>query len=109
MSAPFSHSSPELCYLEAKRYPSRKQRALRFNFSAARYAYAFLFDPELGSRPSRFAPSFRRACDFYNRGLAWVVAYLAKLDREQGNRSVEGHRLLEVPNTNHGVDCFCHD
>jgi pimeloyl-ACP methyl ester carboxylesterase len=65
----------ELCYLEGKRHGEETPDGAAFYFGGAVYAYAFLFDETLRPEVNEFDPTFRWACDLYNRGLAKVVAY----------------------------------
>ncbi|MFI5401669.1 MAG: esterase/lipase family protein [Planctomycetota bacterium] len=46
--------------------------------SSAAYAYAYLFDGQLGPLPSPYDPLFRWSCDLYDRGLGRVVARAAE-------------------------------
>ena len=55
----------ELHYALALREKSRE----RFLVSAI-YAYIYLFDEKLTPLPNHYSPSFRLACDLYNRSLA---------------------------------------
>jgi len=66
----------ELCYLQAKQHPLRSELAIKLYTTSLMYAYAYLFDPELGEPPSIYDPRFRLACDFYNRSLAKQVPYI---------------------------------
>ena len=60
----------ELCYMRAKQRKGHLDDELRLYLSAARYAYACLFDESDESRLHEFDPRFRLACDFYNRSIA---------------------------------------
>ncbi len=62
----------ELCYLQATKSASSSQQ-VRFHLASLEYAYAYLFDQELGAPASGYDPGFRWACDFYNRSLAKLI------------------------------------
>ena len=72
----------ELCFLRAKKSAPSSMDAFKFYLSAAYYAYAYLFDDEMGSTPSAYNPHSRLACDFYNRSLAGCLV----LYRDKGMR-----------------------
>lgn len=65
----------ETCYLGAKRETEGSPEAVRMHVSALLYAYAYLFDPSLGSLPHAFDPRMRLSCDIYNRSLAKLVTH----------------------------------
>ena len=54
--------------------------------AAAVYAYAFLFPDTPSQRPSGFDPSFRTACDIYNRSLtrAFATTDRTRIDLRSG-------------------------
>lgn len=60
----------ELCYLRAKKVRRNREQEQKFYMSAARYAYACLFDQGSGAHLNEIDPRVRLACDFYNRSLA---------------------------------------
>jgi pimeloyl-ACP methyl ester carboxylesterase len=63
----------EICYLQGKQNSRQLPKSLPLYASAARLAYAFLFDDGLGEAASAYDPRFRQACDIYNRSLAKLV------------------------------------
>jgi pimeloyl-ACP methyl ester carboxylesterase len=60
----------ECAYLEGKRAEKGSAEARTLYLSAARYAYAVLFDKTAGEMLSEFDPGFRRIVDLYNYSLA---------------------------------------
>jgi len=64
----------ELCLLEGARHSAASDEALRCNLSAAIFAYAYLFDPELPGDSSPVDRRYRLACEIYNRALTRVLA-----------------------------------
>lgn len=80
----------ELCYREAERRDEQEQ--IRLYMSSVQYAYAYLFDEQLGEKPSAYDPTFRWVCDFYNRSLARVIE---RLQRENSTR--ERRETVKLP------------
>ena len=68
----------ELTFLEAGhcRYSAREKKS-RYLVSAE-YAWAFLFDTELGPPPNPYDSNVRLACDFYNRSIGKIIELHAK-------------------------------
>jgi pimeloyl-ACP methyl ester carboxylesterase len=64
-------SMAELSYLVAMGYEHKSPTdAIGYFISSARFAYAFLFDSNLGDRPNIYDPRFRLGCELYNHSLA---------------------------------------
>ncbi len=64
-------SMGELSYITARTYEEKDpEQAIGYFISAARFAYAFLFDENLGERPNVYDPRFRLGCELYNHSLA---------------------------------------
>lgn len=76
----------ELCYLCARHGSDSHAESLRYHLSAARYAWAYLFDSDLSPPPDGFDPAFRWACDFYNRSLGAVLRDAAARREQQPAR-----------------------
>ena len=55
--------------------------ALAYYYSAARYAYFYLFDEAFGAPPDPFDPRFRSACDLYNFSLARGIRLMEQTGR----------------------------
>ena len=72
-SRPTASVLAELCYLRAKRTRRKPDHSHELYTTALLYAYAYLFDEELGPPPNIYDPRFRLACDLYNRSLAKIV------------------------------------
>ncbi|HRI88750.1 MAG TPA: hypothetical protein PK869_10805 [Candidatus Hydrogenedentes bacterium] len=65
------YSMAELSYLTARTYEKKQPKdAIGYFISSARFAYAFLFDENLGERPNVYDPRFRLGCELYNHSLA---------------------------------------
>ncbi len=70
-------SMAELSYLVARGYEDKSaEDALGYFISSARFAYAFLFDDNLGAPPNQFDPRFRLGCELYNHSLARALRLL---------------------------------
>lgn len=65
----------ELSYLEAKRRDVRSAEAAFYHATSMLFAYTYLFDEQLEPPPNEYDPTFRLACDLYNRSLAALVVY----------------------------------
>ncbi|NUM55498.1 MAG: alpha/beta fold hydrolase [Candidatus Hydrogenedentes bacterium] len=64
-------SMAELSYLVARDHEAKSPtEAIGYFISSARFAYAFLFDSNLGERPNIYDPRFRLGCELYNHSLA---------------------------------------
>ena len=64
-------SMAELSYLVARGHEDKAPAdAIGYFVSSARFAYAFLFDDDLGDRPNVYDPRFRLGCELYNQSLA---------------------------------------
>lgn len=78
-------SMAELSYLVAReREDKAPADAIGYFISSARFAYAFLFDDDLGARPNVYDPRFRLGCELYNYSLAHALRLF------QSNPPVEG-------------------
>lgn len=62
----------EACYLEVRRAETRAQQA-RLLCTALVYSYTYLFEERLRPATNKYDPSFRRACEIYNRCLGILV------------------------------------
>lgn len=81
-SRPTASVLAELCYLQAKRIRRKPDRSHELYTTALLYAYAYLFDDELGPPPNIYDPRFRLACDLYNRSLAKLVNLRSRLSHD---------------------------
>jgi pimeloyl-ACP methyl ester carboxylesterase len=63
----------ELAYLAGQREVKAADRAARFHATTMLYAYTYLFADSLQPPVNAYAPTFRRACDFYNQALLGLV------------------------------------
>lgn len=70
-------SMAELSYLVARGHEDKSAKdALGYFISSARFAYAFLFDNNLGAAPNQYDPRFRLGCELYNHSLARALRLL---------------------------------
>lgn len=70
-------SMAELSYLTARAHEGKdSSAAVGYFISSARFAYAFLFDGDLGDRPNVYDPRFRLGCELYNLSLARALRLL---------------------------------
>lgn len=70
----------ELSYLEAKRRNVYSVEAAFYHATAMLFAYTYLFDEHLEPPPNEYDPTFRLACDLYNRSLAGLIVYGDQVD-----------------------------
>lgn len=77
----------ELCYQQGKIWQGNLNLQGSYITSAVVYAYAYLFDTELGASANHFNPNYRRACEIYNRSLAHLVNYHSQSGDEYKGKS----------------------
>lgn len=82
----------ELCYQQGKIWQGNLNLQGSYITSAVVYAYAYLFDQELGMKANQFNPNYRRACEIYNRSLAHLVNY-----HSQSNEEYKGKKVFDLP------------
>lgn len=82
----------ELCYQQGKIWQGNLNLQGSYITSAVVYAYAYLFDKELGASANHFNPNYRRACEIYNRSLAHLVNY-----HSQSNEEYRGKKVFDLP------------
>ncbi len=98
----------ELAYLRGKPLGDRSEKAAFLYMSAMMYAYAYLFEEDLGADVDYYNPRFRLACDLYNRSLAKLIRYTETRDVPWGDPFAlpslagevildDGERVMDLP------------
>ncbi len=63
----------EITFLEASRCKYNKEERTALLVASCEYAWAYLFDTELGAPPNPYDSTMRLACNFYNRAISKLI------------------------------------